>query len=83
MTRPGWPERRDMADWAILLFGIALLGLVGWDARNIRAAWDRPARWWSATEYMDSRRPSQPLNLLLGLLLGLAAITYGLVALLD
>lgn len=70
-----------MADWVALLFGLALLSLVIWDRRNIAQAWRQPARWWSANEHMDSSAPSQPLNVVLGLLLGGGAVAYGVISL--
>jgi hypothetical protein len=50
------------------------------DRRFIRGAWQSPARFWRADEF-EARAPSQPGNLVAGVLLGVAAIAYGVVAL--
>lgn len=73
-----------MTDWAILLLGVGLLVLVALDRRGIGPAWRKPARWWSRdpVEGFASQAPSQPLNLLLGILLGCAAVAYGVSSLL-
>jgi len=72
-----------MPDWFAIVIGMALLALVASDRRNIGRAWRSPSRWWSrdASEYVDSRRPSQPLNVLLGVVLGTACVLYGVVSL--
>jgi hypothetical protein len=72
-----------MPDWLILVFGVVILALVASDRRNIGSAWKNPARWWGwrSDEYWRSRAPSQPLNVLLGLGLGIAAVVYGLLSL--
>jgi hypothetical protein len=68
-----------------LLAGAALLWLVWSDRGNIRRDWKKPARWWSvkADEALRSRSPSQPLNVVLGTVLGLGAVVYGVLALVS
>lgn len=70
-------------DWLALVLGIVILWLVFSERRDIAWSWRHPARWWSRDpeEYMRSRSPSQPLNVLVGMALGVAAIVYGIVAL--
>lgn len=70
------------AVFAIVL-GVALLGLVVGDRKNIGSASRKPSRWFRQEEYWDSRSPSQPLNVVLGVGLGLAALIYGVVTLLG
>jgi hypothetical protein len=74
-----------MPDWLPILLGVALLGLVWSDRRRIRNAWRRPARFWARdpVEGFGAQAPSQPLNLALGLVLGIAAIVYGVVGLIT
>lgn len=74
-----------MPDWVAIVIGIALLALVASDRRNIGGAWRSPSRWWSRdpAEYLGSRRPSQPLNVLLGLVLGIACVAYGVISLVS
>lgn len=68
-----------------LLVGVALLWLVWSDRRDIRRDWKNPAQWWSfkTGEYWRARAPSQPLNAVLGTALGLAAVVYGVIALVS
>ena len=70
-----------MTGLLLLLVGVALLWLVWWDRGKIRRDWKNPARWWSfrTGEYWRSRSPSQPLNVVLGTVLGLAAVVYGVI----
>jgi hypothetical protein len=70
-----------MMGWIGIAAGALLLGIVLSDRGRIRHAWRAPARWWKPNEYMDSREPSQPLNVILGLVLGIAALAYGIVML--
>jgi hypothetical protein len=72
-------------DWLAIVIGLALLGLVWSDRRGIGRAWRRPARFWSrdADEAFRSRAPSQPLNVVLGVTLGVAAIVYGVIGLIT
>lgn len=78
---------RTVSDWLLLSLGLALLALVFLHRRDIPAAWRNPARWWAAwrdpAEYMESRSPSQPLNVVLGVGLGMAAVIYAVVSLLS
>ena len=71
-------------NWLVLVLGVVMLWLVWSERHAIASSWRRPARWWrrDADEYIRSRSPSQPLNVVLGVTLGLAAIVYGIVALL-
>jgi hypothetical protein len=82
-TAGGDSHDQNMDGWIALLLGIALLGLVISDRGDIRGAWRHPSRWWSRdpAESMRSRVPSQPLNVFLGVVLGSAAVIYGLVVL--
>lgn len=68
-----------MPDWFAIVLGIVLIGLVVGDRRNIRTAWRQPSRWWTRNpaESVEARRPSQPLNVVLGLGLGVLCIAYG------
>lgn len=72
-----------MLGWMALLLGIVVLCLVFTDRRDISAAWRRPARWWSRNpdELFRSRAPSEPLNVVVGVMLGVAAVVYGIVTL--
>ncbi len=74
-----------LPDWLVLGLGLAILGMIFADRRLIRSAWRRPARWYSRDpdEYMRSRGPAQPLNVLVGLPLGIAAVLYGAIGLLT
>ena len=74
-----------MDNWVGIAVGVALIGLVFSDRRDIKRDWHSPARWWSRKpgEYQASRSPSQPLNVVLGLLLGTAAVIWGLIGLLT
>jgi hypothetical protein len=69
----------ELPGWVGIVIGVAILALVLSDRGGIRAAWRNPARWWSREpgEYWRSRAPSQPLNVVLGLVLGTAAVVYG------
>jgi len=62
-----------MPGWMALLLGIVVLCLVFADRRDISAAWRRPARWWSRDpdEGFRSWAPSQPLNVVVGVILGI------------
>jgi hypothetical protein len=70
-----------MNDWIVLIAGLALLGLTWSDRKNVRQAWKQPARWWRPREQWDARAPSQPLNLVLGTVLGGAAVVFGVLGL--
>jgi hypothetical protein len=72
-------------DWLAIVVGAAVLALVWTDRRDLGSAWRSPAKWWSrdAGESADSRSPAQPLNAVLGVVLGTAAIVYGIVALIT
>jgi RsiW-degrading membrane proteinase PrsW (M82 family) len=70
-----------MSDGLVLIVGLALLGLTWSDRKNVRQAWRKPARWWRLREYWDARAPSQPLNLVLGTVLGGAAVVFGVLGL--
>ena len=67
-----------------ILLGLALLALVYSDRHDLRSSWSNPAKWYSRDvgEIVDSRRPSQPLNAVAGVVLGLAAVIYGVIELL-
>ena len=71
-----------MPDWAGIILGVVILALVFSDRRDIGRAWRRPARFWRADEGFEARAPSQPGNALAGVILGLAAIAYGVYSLL-
>jgi hypothetical protein len=68
-----------------LLAGAALLWAVWSDRGNVRRDWKSPARWWAfkTDEHWRSRSPSQPLNVVLGTVLGLGAVVYGILALVS
>ena len=72
-----------MPDWLILAVGVTILAMIYSERRSIGPAWRKPARFWSrdSQEAWSSRGPAQPLNLVLGLVLGTAAVVYGVVAL--
>jgi hypothetical protein len=72
-----------MPDWFAIVIGVVLLALVFSDRSRIREAWSSPKSWWKPSEYWESRSPSQPLNVVLGVVLGVAAIIYGLASLLS
>jgi hypothetical protein len=74
-----------MTGLVLLLAGAALLWAVWSDRGNIRRDWKNPARWWSskADEQFRSRSPSQPLNVVLGTVLGLGAVVCGILALVN
>ena len=72
-----------MTGWIGVAAGVFLLGMVVSDRDKIRQAWRAPARWWRTNEYMESREPSHPLNVILGLGLGIAALTYGIARLVS
>lgn len=70
---------QPMPSFVLILCGLALLWAVWSDRGKIPEAWRQPARWWaSVEEYGRSREPSQPLNVFLGTVLGLAAVIYGI-----
>jgi hypothetical protein len=77
--QPG--NTQGVPGWAGIVIGCALLALVVSDAANISNAWRSPARWWKPVEYWRSRQPSQPLNIVLGITLGIAALVYGIISL--
>lgn len=68
-----------MTGWLGIVIGVFLLVMVFADRGSIRDSWRSPARWWVRREYQTSREPSQPLNVILGVVLGLAALIYGIV----
>lgn len=70
-------------DWVALIAGVALLGLVWSDRKNVRQAWRKPARWWRPSEGFDAQAPSQPFNLVAGCVLGVAAVVFGVIGLLT
>ena len=72
---------RRMSDWMILVVGLALLGLMWSDRKNVRQAWKEPARWWRPRENFDAQAPSQPFNFVLGCVLGVAAVVFGILGL--
>jgi hypothetical protein len=72
-----------MSDWVAVIAGLALFGLVWSDRKHVRQAWKKPARWWRLSENFDARAPSQPFNLVLGCVLGGAAVVFGIVGLLT
>lgn len=72
-----------MSATLLVLVGVALLWLVWSDRGAVRRDWKEPARWWKPGEYWAARSPSQPLNVVLGTVLGLGAVVYGLIALLG
>jgi uncharacterized membrane protein HdeD (DUF308 family) len=72
-----------MHGWFAIVVGAALLALVFSDRSRIREAWGSPASWWRPSEYWASRSPSQPLNVAVGVVLGLAVVIYGVVSLLS
>lgn len=76
------PPRRG---GVILILGFVILALVFDDRTDIRRNWSLPARFYSRNpiEGMDARPPSQPGNVLAGLVVGLGAVIYGLVSLLT
>ena len=67
----------------LIALGVFLIGTVLWSWRDIRPAWCNPARWWKTDEYTDSRSAAQPFNVLAGLVLGIAALAYGVVWLIN
>ena len=67
----------------ILAAGLLLLYGVWSDRGNIRSAWKQPAAWWRRGEYLKSRDPAQPLQLVLGTGLGIAAVIYGVVSIVS
>lgn len=70
---------QPMPSLVLILCGLGLLWAVWSDRRKIPFAWREPARWWaSLDEYQRAREPSQPLNVFLGTVLGLAAVGYGI-----
>jgi hypothetical protein len=73
-----------MPDVVILLVGLVILALVFADRDRVREAWRRPARWYAfrnPEEVMEARSPAQPGNVLVGIILGAAAVIYGIVGL--
>lgn len=66
-----------MPAWAGIILGIVILAFVFADRQLIGRAWRKPARFWRLDEAWESRAPSQPCNVAAGLILGLAAIAYG------
>jgi hypothetical protein len=70
-----------MPDWAGIVLGVVILAFVYSDRRLIRRAWHGPARFSRGQEAFEARAPSQPGNLAVGVLLGVAAIAYGVYAL--
>jgi len=71
----------DVESLLVLAAGVLILGMIWSDRAKIGTAWRRPARFWKRDEYWESRAPSQPLNVVAGVILGLAAVTYGIVTL--
>jgi hypothetical protein len=72
-----------MTSLALIAAGLVTIGLVISDRGEIRKNWRQPARWWRLSESFDARAPSQPGNIVLGIVLGAAAIIYGVVTLLT
>jgi hypothetical protein len=75
-----------MPDWVVLILGVLILALIFADRHRVRDAWRNPSRWyavWNFDETWDSRAPSQPLSVVLGIVLGVAAIVYGVVGILT
>jgi hypothetical protein len=65
--------------------GIVLLWLVWSERGSIRRDWANPARFWAikSDEAVRSRAPSQPFNVVVGTLLGTAAVVYGVISLVS
>jgi hypothetical protein len=76
---------RTMADLAILLVGLVVLALIWSERDEITTAWSAPSRWWSRDPQgaFRARAPAQPGNLIIGGILGVAAVIYGALALLT
>lgn len=72
-----------MTGWVGIVIGLFLLGMVFADRGNMRRAWRSPARWWKPIEVTKSREPAQPLNVVLGVALGVVALAYGIVTLIH
>ena len=72
-----------MRDWVVLIAGLGLLALVWSDRKHIRQAWRKPARWWRPSENFEAQAPSQPFNVLIGCVLGVAAVVFGVIGLLT
>lgn len=72
-----------MTGWIGIAVGLFLLAMVFSDRSNMRQAWRSPARWWKPGEVTESSRPAQPLNVILGLVLSIAALAYGIVTLIH
>ncbi len=70
-----------MPDWAGIVLGVVILAFVYSDRRLIGRAWRNPARFWRADEGWEARAPSQPGNAVAGIILGVAAIAYGVYSL--
>lgn len=70
-----------MTGWIGVVCGLFLLGMVFSDRGKIRQARRSPARWWKPGEFTESRGPAQPGNVILGVVLGVAALVYGVVTL--
>ncbi|HEX6695733.1 MAG TPA: hypothetical protein VF080_03035, partial [Solirubrobacteraceae bacterium] len=72
-----------VSDWLVLLLGLVLLGMVFSERHDVPRAWKRPSSWLTRDpqEAMRSRAPSQPLNAVLGVILGLGAVVYATIAL--
>jgi hypothetical protein len=68
-------------DLLLIAGGTVILAMIWSDRHKIPSAWRKPARFWRTGEYMESREPSQPFNWTVGLLVGIAAIVYGVLSL--
>lgn len=67
----------------VLLAGVAILWAIWSDRGMIKKNWAAPATFWKRDEFVESKGPSQPLSVVVGIPLGLAAVTYGLVTLIN
>lgn len=72
-------------DWAGIPIGLALLGLVFMERRRAAPVWRNPARRWSPDpeEFLEAGSAAQPLKVVLGETLGLAAFVWGVVSVLS
>lgn len=79
------PYAAGVDNWVGIIVGLGLIALVVSDRSETKRNWSSPAQWWSRNpkEYWTSRGPSQPLNVVLGLFLGIAALSWGVIGLLT
>jgi hypothetical protein len=83
LIRPAKVTGVRMTEVVMMVIGAVVLCLVWADRGNVRGAWRNPAKFWARNphEYARSREPSQPLNVVLGTVLGIVAVVYGVVSL--